>query len=415
MQRVVATGCGLVTPLGCNIEKVWKAVCNGQSGIRRATIDPIENYRSQIVGDCIDFTMEGYVPPTEARRLERFVQYAVTSSVDAVKQAGLDFQQEDRDRCAVVIGSGIGGLQEIEAQHLKLLEKGPVRVSPFVIPKCMPNSAAGNVSIHFALTGPSYAVSTACATSVNAIADAVRLIRNGEADVVLAGGSEAAVTSLGLAGFGAMHALSVRNHEPEKASRPFDKDRDGFVLSEGCGVLVLESLEHAKKRRAQILGEILGTGLSSDGTHITQPDENGLGAAKAIQKALLDAKICPENIDYINAHGTATPLGDVAETRAIKQVLGQHAYKVPISSTKSQIGHILGGSGAVEAIFCLLAIRDGIIPPTINLDTSDPDCDLDYTPLKARERKVNIALSNSFGFGGHNGCLVIGRYTAQHQ
>jgi len=410
MQRVVVTGCGFVTPLGCNIEAVWGAVCLGQSGIRRSTLDKIETYRSQIVGDCADFTTEGYLSIQESRRLERFVQYALTSSIDAVKQAGLDFQQEDRDRCAVVIGSGVGGLGEIEIQHIKLRDKGASKVSPFVIPKIMPNSAAGNVSIYYGLTGPSHSISTACATSVNAISDAVRLIRSGEADVVLAGGSEASATSLGQAGFGAMHALSERNDEPEKASRPFDKDRDGFVLSDGCGVLVLESLDHAKKRRANILGEVLGTGLTSDGTHITQPDENGTGAKKAILKALLDAKVAPEGIDYINAHGTATILGDVAETRAIKQALGEHAYRVPISSTKSQIGHLLGGSGAVEAIFCLLAIRDGIVPPTINLETPDPECDLDYTPLTARERTIKVALSNSFGFGGHNGCLVVGRW-----
>ena len=410
MQRVVVTGCSLVTPLGCHIEAVWKAVCLGQSGIRRATFDNIEAYRSQIVGNCPDFTTEGYLAVPEARRLDRFAQYAVVASIDAVKHAGLDFQYEDRDRCAVVIGSGIGGLQEIETQHLKLTEKGPARVSPFVIPKCMPNAGAGNVSIHFALTGPSYAVSTACATSVNAIGEALRLIRTGEMDIVLTGGSEAAVTTLALAGFGAMHALSERNHEPEKASRPFDRDRDGFVLSDGCGVLVLESLDHAKKRRAEILAEVLGTGLSSDGTHVTQPDENGTGAVKAMQKALQDAKVSSDDIGYINAHGTATLLGDVAETRAIKQVFGERAKRVPISSTKSQIGHLLGGSGAVEAIFCLLAMRDGIIPPTINLDSPDPDCDLDYTPLTARECTVRLALSNSFGFGGHNGCLIVRRW-----
>jgi len=274
----------------------------------------------------------------------------------------------------------------------------------------MPNAGAGNVSIHYGLTGPSYAVSTACATSVNAIGEALRLIRTGEMDIVLTGGSEAAATTLTLAGFGAMHALSERNHEPEKASRPFDKDRDGFVLSDGCGVLVLESLDHAKKRRAEIVGEVLGTGLSSDGTHVTQPDENGTGAVKAMRKALQDAKVSPDDIGYINAHGTATLLGDVAETRAIKQVLGERAKRVPISSTKSQIGHLLGGSGAVEAIFCLLAMRDGIIPPTINLETPDPECDLNYTPLTARECNVRLALSNSFGFGGHNGCLIVRRW-----
>ena len=410
MQRVVVTGYGFVTPLGCHIESVWKAICLGQSGIRRAAFDNIKVYRSQIVGNCPDFTTEEYLTVAEARRLDRFVQYAMTSTIDAVKQSGLDFQQEDRERCAVVIGSGIGGLQEIETQHLKLVEKGPARVSPFVIPKCMPNAAAGNVSIHYGLTGPSYAVATACASSVNAIAEAVKLIRNGEMDIVLTGGTEAAVTTLTLAGFGAMHALSERNHEPEKASRPFDKDRDGFVLAEGGGVLVLESLDHAKKRRADILGEVFGTGLSSDGTHVTQPDENGTGAVKAMQKALHDAKISADAIDYINAHGTATLLGDIAETRAIKQVLGERAYAVPISSTKSQIGHLLGGSGAVEAIFCLLAARDGIVPPTVNLDAPDPECDLDYTPLTARECNIKTVLSNSFGFGGHNGCLIVGRW-----
>ena len=410
MQRVVVTGCGFVTPLGCNLEAVWKALCLGQSGIRRATFNNIETYRSHIVGNCPDFTTEGYLAIPEARRLDRFVQYAMISSIDAVKNAGLNFLHENRDRCAVVIGTGIGGLQEIETQYLKLVEKGPARVSPFVIPKCMPNAAAGNVSIYYGLTGPSYSVSTACASSISAIAEAVRLIRSGEMDIVLSGGTEAAVTTLALAGFGAMHALSERNHEPEKASRPFDKDRDGFVLAEGGGVLVLESLDHAQKRRAAILGEVFGTGSSSDGTHVTQPDENGTGAVKAMQKALQDSKISSDSIDYINAHGTATLLGDVAETKAIKRVFGKRAHKVPISSTKSQIGHLLGGSGAVEAIFCLLAMRDGIIPPTINLDSPDPECDLDYTPLKARECTVKMVLSNSFGFGGHNGCLVLGRW-----
>ena len=409
MNRVVVTGCGLVTPLGCQVEHVWKAICQGQSGIRTAAVKNIELFRSQIVGDCRHFSMKGYVSTQEARRLDSFAQFALTSSIDAVKQAGIDFTERDRERCAVIIGTGQGGLVEIETQHNILRDKGPSKMSPFVIPRCMPNSAAGNVSIHFNITGPSYAVSTACASSVNAIADAVRMIRSGDMDIILAGGSDASATSLGLGGFGAMHALSQRNHEPEKASRPFDKHRDGFVVSDGCGVLLLESLVHAQKRNAVILGEILGTGLSSDATHITHPDQNGLGAAKAIVKALRDAKVSPESIDYINAHGTATLLGDVAETRAIKQALGSHAYKTAISSTKSQIGHLLGGSGAVEAIFCLLAIRDGIIPPTINLETPDPDCDLDYTPITAREKSIHIALSNSFGFGGHNGCIIIGQ------
>ncbi|MDR1964348.1 MAG: beta-ketoacyl-ACP synthase II, partial [Planctomycetaceae bacterium] len=376
MHRVVITGYGLVTPLGFNAEEVWKKICHGVSGIRRTSVPIVDGMKSLVTGECRDFSTEGYLASHDAKRLERFVQYALVSSIDAVKLSGLDFSAENRDRCAVVIGSGIGGLNEIETQHLRLVQKGPSKVSPFTIPKIMTNSAAGNVSIHFGLTGPSYSVVTACATSINALSDAVRMIRYGEMDIVLAGGSEASATSLGLAGFNAMRALSERNDEPERASRPFDRDRNGFVLSDGCGILVLESLEHAQKRRAELLGEVLGTGLTSDGTHITQPDGDGTGAMKAILKSLADAKIEPEEIDYINAHGTATILGDIAETRAIKRAFGDLSYKIPISSTKSQIGHLLGGSGAVETIFCLQSIRDGVVPPTINLDNPDPECDL---------------------------------------
>lgn len=407
MQRVVVTGCGLVTPLGFRLEEVWKSVCNGRSGITRISNTRVDGTRSLIAGECADFTTDGHLPPHQAKRLERFVQYAIVAAIDAVAQSGLDFSREDPTRCAAVVGSGVGGLGEIETQFLRLLEKGPSKVSPFTIPKIMPNAAAGNISIHYGLLGPSYAVSTACASSTNALADAVRMIRAGEMDLVLTGGSEAAVTTLGIAGFSAMHALSERNDQPERASRPFDKDRDGFVLSDGCGIMVLESYEHAVRRGAAILGEVLGTGLTSDGTHITQPDENGSGAARAIFKALEDAKIAPDRIDYINAHGTSTPLGDIAETRAIRHAFGQAVDRISISSTKSQIGHLLGGSGAVEAIFSLLSIRDGIVPPTINLETPDPDCDLDYTPLTARERKIETALSNSFGFGGHNACVIL--------
>ncbi|MDR3182276.1 MAG: beta-ketoacyl-[acyl-carrier-protein] synthase II, partial [Planctomycetaceae bacterium] len=345
------------------------------------------------------------------KRFERVVQYAVVSAIDAVKQSGIDFSGEDRERCAVIVGSGVGGLHEFETQHAKLLEKGPSRVSPFAIPRMMMNSAAGSISIHFKLLGPSYCVSTACASSVNAIADAVRLIRGGEMDIVLAGGTEASVTYLGLVGFGAMRALSERNDAPQQASRPFDKDRNGFVLSDGCGVLVLESEEHAKKRGAAVLGEVKGFALTSDGVHIAQPDENGFGASRAMQKALIDAKVNASDIDYINAHGTSTVLGDLAEVRAIKRALGPAAYSAAVSSTKSQLGHQLGGSGAVEAVFSLLAIRDGIVPPTVNLESPDAECDLDFTPLVAKERRINTVLSNSFGFGGHNACLVLGRYT----
>jgi len=411
MHRVVVTGYGLVTPLGQNVEEVWGRVCNGESGIRRTTaVKGVERFRSLISGECLDFSTDGHILPHEAKRLERFVQYVIVSAIDAVKLSGIDFAKEDRDRCAAIVGSGVGGLGEIEHQHERLIEKGPSKVSPFTIPKIMPNAAAGNVSMYFGLHGPSYAVGTACASGINALADAVRMIRYGEADVVLAGSSEAAVTRVALAGFCIMRALSERNDEPHRASRPFDKDRDGFVLSDGAGMMVLESLEHAKARRAGILGEIIGTGCTSDATHITQPDENGTGAMKAILKAFKDAGVGPDGIGYINAHGTSTQLGDVAETRAIKRAFGDDARKVPISSTKSQIGHLLGGSGTVEAIFSLLSIRDGIVPPTINLDEPDSECDLDYTPHTARERKIVTALSNSFGFGGHNACIVVSKF-----
>ncbi|MDR2169823.1 MAG: beta-ketoacyl-ACP synthase II [Planctomycetaceae bacterium] len=409
MQRVVVTGYGLVTPLGSHVEEVWKMICAGESGIRRASIlgDREDIVPVKIAGECIDFSVTKYIPQREANRMELFAQYALGASIDAVNLSGLNFSELDRDRCAVIIGSGVGGLNEFESQHTRLITKGASRVSPFAIPKIMPNSAAGNISIHFGLTGASYAVSSACATSSNAIIDAVRMIRLGEADVILAGGSEASTTLLGVAGFAAMHALSMRNDEPQRASRPFDRDRDGFVIADGCGVLVLESYDHAARRGAKMLGEIIGFGLSSDGTHITQPDENGVGAMKAIKKSLEDAHVNSSDIDYINAHATSTILGDITETRAIKLAFGDWAYKIPISSTKSQIGHLLGGSGAVETIFCLLTIRDGIIPPTINLENPDPECDLDYTPLIARERKIKTVLSNSFGFGGHNASIVV--------
>ncbi|MDR3234501.1 MAG: beta-ketoacyl-ACP synthase II [Planctomycetaceae bacterium] len=411
MKRVLVTGYGLVTPLGCNAETVWRRVCSGESGIRLATLPRTGQLRSKVAGECSDFTTDGYMLPHEAKRLELFAQYAVVAAIDAVKHSGLDFNQEDRERCAAIIGSGVGGLREFETQHTKWLDKGTAaRISPFAIPRMMPNSAAGHVSIQFGLLGPAYSISTACASSVNAAADAVRLIRCGEMDIVLAGGSEAALCDLGLVGFSAMRALSERNDAPAQASRPFDKDRDGFVLSDGCGVLVLESEEHAKKRGAAVLGEIKGCALTSDGTHITQPDENGLGAGRAMQKALADAKINASDIDYINAHGTSTVLGDLAEVRAIKRAFGSAAYSVAVSSTKSQLGHQLGGSGAVEAVLCLLAIRDGIVPPTINLENPDTECDLDFTPLTAKERPIKTVLSNSFGFGGHNACMVLGCY-----
>ncbi len=409
MRRAVITGIGMVTPLGCRVEQVWKSVREGESGIRRLSDESLLVFRSKIGGECRDFTTDGYLEPHDAKRIDRFVQYAVVAAMDAVRQSGLDFDKEDRNRCASIIGSGVGGLAEIEVQHQRLLDKGPTKVSPFTIPKIMPNAAAGQVSIQYKLTGPSYAVSTACASAANAIRDSLEWIRQGAIDVAITGGTEAALTKLGLAGFSAMRALSERNDEPERASRPFDRDRDGFVLSEGAGILVLESEEHAKARGAEILGEILGAGITSDATHIAQPDDQGLEAARAMSLALADAGIGPEKVDYINSHGTSTPLGDSAETAAIKRAFGDLAKKVPISSMKSQLGHLLGGSAGVAAILTLLAIRDGVIPPTINLENQDPACDLDYTPLVAREKKCSVAITNSFGFGGHNACLVIGR------
>jgi len=409
-SRVVITGFGLVTPLGCDCEQVWDDVCRGKSGIQVATNERYQMFRSKIGGYCRGFDPGKYIPYKDIKKLDPYAQYAVGAATDAVELSGLDFAKEDPYRCSAIIGSGVGGLNELEVNFEKLLEKGPSRVSPFTIPKLMLNAASGHVSIKYGLLGPSYGVATACASAPNAIADAVRYIRDGELDVVITGGSEAALTLLGFAGFCAMHALSERNDEPEKASRPFDKDRDGFVLSEGCGIVVLESLEHAKARGAAIYGEMLGFGMTSDGTHITQPDEEGRGAARAMSDAIRNAGLNPDQIGYINAHGTSTTLGDIAETVAIKKVFGENSYKIPISSTKSQIGHLLGGSGGVELIFSLYAINRGVIPPTINLENPDPLCDLDYTPLQAREKKVDYVLSNSFGFGGHNTCLVVGRY-----
>jgi len=330
------------------------------------------------------------------------------AGIDAVNDSGLDFSKEDPYRCGVILGSGIGGLNEIETQHERLLTKGPDKVSAFTIPKLMVNAASGHVSIRYGLRGPNYAVVTACASATNAMGDAFKAIQYDDADVMVTGGTEAACTPMGLSGFANMRALSERHDDPAGASRPFDRDRDGFVLSEGAGLLVFEELEHAKKRGARIYAEVLGYGASADGGHITQPDAEGVGAAKAISGALRDAKLSPEAIDYINAHGTSTPLGDKAETSAIKTVFGEHAYKVSISSTKSSLGHLLGASGGVEMVLCMKALEQGVCPPTINYTTPDPDCDLDYTPNTPRERKLRIVMSNSFGFGGHNASIIAG-------
>jgi len=407
-RRVAITGLGLVTPLGCRVAEVFRRLCEGGSGIRKIQLFDASQFRSQIGGEVQDWSMDGYIAEKEAKRLDRFTQFAFTAAVDAVRDSGLDFSKENPERCGAMVGSGVGGLREIEIQHIRLRDKGPERVSAFTVPKMMVNAASGQISIHFGLQGPSAAVATACASASNAIAEAVQSIRNGETDIMIAGGTEAAVTPLGMAAFSAMRALSERNDQPERASRPFDADRDGFVLSEGAGILVLEELEHARRRGARIYAELLGYGLTADATHITQPDRNGTGAARAMSLALRDGQIEPGEVQYINAHGTSTPLGDEAETVAIKKVFGQQAYDISISSTKSQIGHSLGASGGIELVVTVMAICRGVIPPTINYETPDPACDLDYTPNEARERKIIVALSNSFGFGGHNATLAVG-------
>ncbi|NQT11993.1 MAG: beta-ketoacyl-ACP synthase II [Planctomycetes bacterium] len=408
-RRVVVTGMGVVTSLSCEVEDLWTRVCNGESGIHLIERFDASYFRSRIGGELRDWSTEGYLPSNEAKRLDRFAQFALVGAVDAVKQSGLDFSKTDVNRCGVILGSGVGGLREIEVQHSRMIDRGPAKVSAFTVPKMMANAACGHVSIQFGLRGPTAAVATACASASNAIADAFRVIRNDEADLMITGGSEAAVTPLGMAAFNSMRALSQRNEDPSAASRPFDADRDGFVLSEGAGILVLEELEYARARRAHIYAEVLGCGVSADGSHITQPDKDGVGAARAMSLALEDGQVDPSEVGYINAHGTSTSLGDQAETLAVKTVFKEHASKVAISSTKSQLGHLLGASGGVELVLAVLALGKGVIPPTINYQTPDPHCDLDYTPNQARERKTAVAMSNSFGFGGHNASLVVGR------
>jgi len=409
-RRVVVTGLGAVTSLSCGVEDLWERICQGESGVRTIERFDTSRFRSRFGGEIRNWSTAGYVPLRESKRLDRFSQFALVSAIDAVRDAGLDFSREDLRRCGSIYGSGIGGLEELEVQHARLLEKGPERVSPFTIPKLMANAASGHISIQFGLRGPTEAVVTACASASNAIGEAFRTIQRGDGDVIITGGSEAAVTPLGISGFGAMRALSERNDDPAGASRPFDADRDGFVLSEGAGALVLEDARHAAARGARIYAELLGYGASADGTHMTQPDKEGYGAAWAMLRAMQDARVNPEDIGYINAHGTSTPLGDEAETTALKAVFKEHARKVSISSTKSQLGHLLGASGAVELVLSVLALLRGVIPPTINYTTPDPACDLEYTPNQARERKIKTAMSNSFGFGGHNASLIVGPF-----
>jgi 3-oxoacyl-[acyl-carrier-protein] synthase II len=408
-RRVVVTGLGAVTSLGCRIEDLWKRVLAGESGIHEIRLFDTTGHKVHFGGDIHDWSTGDYMSPKDAKRIDRFTQFAMVAGIDAVRDSGIDFSKLDPFRSGVILGSGIGGLHEIETQVERLLHKGPDKVSAFTIPKLMLNAASGQLSIEYGLRGPNYAVATACASASNAIGDAYKTIQYDDVDVMLTGGSEAAITPMGISGFANMRALSERNEEPQKASRPFDRDRDGFVLSEGAGVLVLEELEHARKRGARIYAEVLGFGASADAGHITQPDEGGIGAARAMQRALTDGRIDPSRVGYINAHGTSTVLGDMAETTAIKRVFGDHARELSISSTKSQLGHLLGASGGVELVLTILALRDSVVPPTINLDTPDPACDLDYTPGQPRQRKLAVAMSNSFGFGGHNASVVVGR------
>jgi 3-oxoacyl-[acyl-carrier-protein] synthase II len=408
-RRVVLTGLGAVTGLSCQVEDLWKKVCAGESGVGPITLFDTTDFKVKFGGEVRNWSPDAYFNSKEAKRIDRFTQFAMVGAIDAVRDSGLDFSKEDVFRCGCILGSGIGGLTEIEEQHSRLIQKGPDRVSAFTIPKLMLNAAAGHVSIHYGLRGPSCAVATACASAANGIGDAFRAIQYDHADVMVTGGTEAAMTPMGISGFASMRALSERNDAPTKASRPWDIDRDGFVLAEGAGILVIEELEHARKRGANIYAELLGYGVSSDGGHITQPDENGTGAARAMIYALKDAQLNAADVGYINAHGTSTPLGDKAETMAVKSVFRDHARSVSISSTKSQLGHLLGASGGVELVLSLLALRDSLIPPTINLDNPDPACDLDYTPHTPRERKLDVVMSNSFGFGGHNASLIAGR------
>ncbi|MFN9436548.1 MAG: beta-ketoacyl-ACP synthase II [Planctomycetota bacterium] len=408
-RRVVVTGLGCVTSLALNVEDLWQAILAGKSGVHSLSIVDTTNQKVKFGGDIPNFDPGPSCDPKEAKRLDRFSLFAMAAAYQAVNDCGIDFSKEDSFRCGAILGSGIGGLNEIEAQLFRLFSKGPDRVSAFTIPTMMLNAAGGNLAIRYGLKGPNFAVATACASSNNAMGDALKAIQYDEADVMLTGGTEAAITAIGVAGFANMRALSTRNDDPPRASRPFDMDRDGFVLSEGCGVLVFEELEHARKRGARIYGEILGYGGSCDAGHITAPDEHGRGAARSMSNALADAKLNAAEIDYINAHGTSTQLGDRAETVAVKAIFGEHAPKVSISSTKGHLGHALGASGSVEMILSLLSCYRNVVPPTINLETPDPTCDLDYTPLQPKEREIRYAMSNSFGFGGHNATVICGK------
>ena len=415
-RRIVITGMGVVTSLGEKVDEVWDKLCAGKSGIGPVTRFDLKTYPTRIGGECTHFDLMRYADEysrlsggerLQPKRLDRFGQFAMAASMSAVNDAGIDYSKEDRSRCGVLIGSGIGGIETIEEQNKVLNARGVSRVSPFTVPRLMANAGSGNVSILYHLTGPNPTVATACATGLNAIGDAGRLIQHGLADVMIAGGSEAALCEIGMGSFCAARAMSTRNDDPHRASRPWDTDRDGFVMAEGAGIVVLEEYERASRRGARIYAELIGYGMSADGYHITAPDPEGAGASKAMQLALNDAGVSPEVVDYISAHGTSTPLGDIAETKAVKVTFGQHARKLALSSIKSELGHLLGAAGGVATVFTCLSLQHNLMPPTINLDNPDPECDLDYVPNKARDRKISHAMANSFGFGGHNASLLL--------
>jgi 3-oxoacyl-[acyl-carrier-protein] synthase II len=410
-ERVVVTGLGAVTPLGLSVEETWQGLIAGRSGIDRVSHFDPSDYPTQILGEVKGFKARDYMDRKKAKRMARFSQFAVAATGMALEDAGLAIDEENTEEVGVLLGNAVGALDETEKACRVLLERGGMRISPFFIVMMTPNIAAFQIAYTYGIKGYSSTISTACAAGTQAIGEAADVIRRGKAKVMVAGGAEGGICELAVAVFCVGRAYSTRNEEPERASRPFDKDRDGFVGGEGSGIVILESLEHALERGARIYAEVLGSGASNDAYHLIAPDPEGAGAARAMRWALKDAGVEPSEVDYINAHGTGTPLGDVSETLAIKKVFGDHAYHVPISSSKSMIGHLWGAAGAVESIVCILAIRDNVIHPTINLETPDPDCDLDYVPNVARKAQVDVAICNSFGLGGQNACAVYGRYT----
>lgn len=406
IKRVVVTGMGCISPLGHDVASTWEALLAGTSGVAPITLFDTSEFKTNFGAEVKDFDPVPLLGAKLARRTDRFTQFAIVSTAQALEDAGLEVDDGNRDRIGVIIGTGIGGIGTLVRENETLLDRGPRWVSPFMVPMMLPDSSAGQIAIEFGVRGPNMAVVTACASSANAVGEAAEIIRRGTADVMIAGGAESAIVPVAVAGFNVMNAISTRNDDPQAASRPFDKDRDGFVIGEGAAALILESLEHAQSRGASILAEVAGYAATNDAYHISAPSENGAGAAECMRVALAQAELEPTSIDYINAHGTSTELNDISETAAIKTVFGETAYDVPISSTKSMTGHLLGAAGALESTFCVLAMRDGVMPPTINLDQADPACDLDYVPHRKRESKVSHSMTNSFGFGGHNATLI---------